>query len=178
MKGKYTLVAVITCISMLASGCSLVREALGTGPSEDTPCVGTEFDLWASREVLVPAEPFNAEADRAASASEPTTLDAITAVAGWQGSWDRMIDVPDHATIDMLNSWAGSSSICWDGLSTEVGWTEGTSEGVYLFMDGATPVQTVRYTGPERLFFINRKPPVVERHEVLTPNGLYLLPPE
>lgn len=168
-------IVLVCCISMFTSGCSLVREALGTEPKEHSPCVGPAFDLWDTSEVLGPAEPFNVEARRAASASEPTTLDAIAAVAGWQGNWDRMIRVPDYATIDMLNSWVGTTSNCWKGISDYVIWTEGTSEGEYLFMDGTKPVQVVRYTGPEKLFFINRQPPVVDRHAVLTPNGSYLV---
>lgn len=178
MKVKYALVAVATCISMLASGCSLVREALGTNPRPEPPCNGPSFDLWDTQEVLGPHEPFNIEAHRAATGTEPTTLDAIAAVAGWHGNWDRMIEVSEHATTEKLVTWAGPASVCWEGLTNDVVWTEGTSEGVYLFMDGGNPVQTVHYTGPDKLFFIGKRPPVVLRHDVLTPNGQYLLPPE
>lgn len=175
MKGKYALLAVVSCVSVLVSGCSLVRAALGTESREQPPCVSPAFDLSDTSEAPGPAEPFNAEARRAASASESTTLDVLAAIAGWHGNWDRMIRIPDYATIDMLNAWVGTTSICWKGISNHLISTEGTSEGEYLFLDGTKPVQVVRHTGPEKLFFIKKNPPVVDRYAVLVPNGLYLV---
>ncbi|WP_033244873.1 hypothetical protein [Nocardia carnea] len=140
--------------------------------------IDTSQDFFDSEAVLGPHEPFNIEAHRAATGTESTTLDAIAAVAGWHGNWDRMIEVSEHATTEKLVTWAGPASVCWEGLTNDVVWAEGTSEGVYLFMDGGNPVQTVHFTGPDKLIFIGKRPPVVLRHDVLTPNGKYLLSPE
>ncbi|MEU4315873.1 hypothetical protein [Nocardia sp. NPDC024068] len=178
MRVKNVFVVVVACFAILTSGCSLVREALGTNPKEEPECVGPTFDLWGTREVLGPAEPFNNEADRAASGTEPTTLDAIAAVAGWQGNWDRVIDVPDNTTADELNKWAGAAPTCWEGfIGRDVG-TDDSSEGVLLFMDGEKPVQVLWYKGSEKDFRISRKSPVVQRHAVLVPNRGQMSPAE
>ncbi|MBF6351093.1 hypothetical protein IU448_19030 [Nocardia flavorosea] len=176
MKEKCALVACIIYLSILSSGCSMVREGPGINPKGEPPCVGATFDLWRTREVVGPAEPFDREARRAALGAEPTTLDAIAAVAGWRGNWDRMIDVPENTTAEELNSWAGTTAICWEGFITRDIWADGTSEGVYLFMDGGIPVQVLWYTGPEKDFFITEENPVVHRHTVLIPEYNELTP--
>lgn len=177
MNFHYRLIAVLIGISMLTSGCSLVREALGTKQEEEPECVGPTFDLWGTREVLGPAEPFNIEAHRAAVGTEPVTLDAMAAVAGWQGNWDRMIDVPDNTDAEYLNKWAGTDGICWEGfIGRDVG-TNDSSQGVFLFMDGENPVQVLWYKGSEKAFNTRITTPVVHRHDVLIPRLGRLEPP-
>ncbi|MBF6351092.1 MULTISPECIES: hypothetical protein [Nocardia] len=162
-------IVLVCCISMFTSGCSLVREALGTEPKKEPLCVGRTFDLWGTREVLGPAEPFNTEVYRAAMGAEPVTLDAMAVVAGWQGAWDRIIDVPDNTDSEYLNKWAGTTSVCWEGFMSRDVWTDESSEGVFLFMDGKDPVQVLWYKGSEKYINTNVTAPIVYRHDVLVP---------
>lgn len=176
MKVKYAVVVIFAGISVLTSGCLSVRDAPGVNPKEESPCVGPTFDLWGTREVLGPAQPFNDAVHQAALGTEPVTLDGMAAAAGWHGSWDRMIDVPDNTDTEYLNKWSGTTSICWEGFIGRDVWTDESSEGVFLFMDGGKPVQVLWYKGSEKDINTNVTAPVVLRHDVLVPGRGRLTP--
>ncbi|WP_280456579.1 hypothetical protein [Nocardia carnea] len=178
MKAKCSLIVVLAGILLLITGCSLIRSGSGPSQTEEPKCVGPTFDLWGTRNVLGPAEPFNAEARRAALGTESTTLDAIAQVAGWQGGWDRIIDVPDNTTAEELNRWAGAAGVCWEGLIVRDVWADESSEGVLLFMEGRKPVQVLWYAGSEKDFRIKRSSPVVNRYDILIPDRGKLEPAE
>ncbi|WP_156370527.1 hypothetical protein [Nocardia arizonensis] len=114
-----------------------------------TAACASEFSFNKNAEPLGSLSRFADGAIAAAAAGTPTTLRDLARSAGWQDGFDRIVDVPQQTTAAELDRRAGTSGVCWKGLSEMSDSDYGRPRyGYYLFLNGNQPIQITPWFEP------------------------------
>ncbi|MEU0502828.1 hypothetical protein [Nocardia sp. NPDC005998] len=153
--------AVVGMAVLVLTGCS-VSSAPRNGVGEN--CTGT-FELASNPQPL--GSPARLEQTVRAKATAPGTvsLGALTAEAGWNDDWDRMVVVQSGMTRETMNSASGLAGYCWRGLPVFSS-DDPFHYEYYVFIQGSAPKQAVPAI-PSGKLFSN-----VRRGDVLRPDTL------
>ncbi|MFD3748198.1 hypothetical protein [Nocardia sp. NPDC058633] len=133
---------ILSATALSSTACGMITASGGS--AESVSCT-TEF-RFGTAEPLGLISRFADQSNAAAETGDPTTLRAIADSAGWQGGWDRLVEVPQDITTDELNRRTGTTSACWENMPTKSD-AGGPTKGYYLFLNGTQPIQTTSWYG-------------------------------
>jgi len=152
-----------------AAGCFASKS-----PTAGAAACPLTYELDGAPKPLGSATSFTESAADALAAGQPTTLASIAEVAGWRGTWDRMVIVKKGMPADYVARIAQTPDLCWTGIpDVDDRWA---SNGYYVFMRGAEPIQSVEWQSPMDDVLGYAGDPVVGVDVLLQSNGNRLYP--